>query len=107
MCDAVMPERIVDKHILKLFGDFKGRGFRFGNVFKYFLKRGTFHNQSDIWKNLEFLLKQKKIVKVRGMTRNFYGIPLVRENDTKYLIINQGIEDETIELGKVCKPKEP
>ena len=100
-------KRIVDQHILELFREYKGRGFRFGNIFKYFLKRGTFHNQSDIWKNLEFLLKQKKIVKVRGMTRNFYGIPLVRENGSRYLTINQGIEDEDIEVEEVSKPMEP
>lgn len=93
-------KRIVDKHILELYKEYKGRGFRFGDTFKYFMKRGTFHNQSDIWKNLEFLLKHKKIVKVRGMTRNFYGIPLTREDGSQYLTINQGIEDEIIELGK-------
>ena len=100
-------KRIIDQHILALFGDFKGRGFRFGDIFKYFMKRGTFHNQSDIWKNLEFLLEQEQIVKVRGMTRNFYGIPLVRENGSKYLIINQGIENEEIEVEEVSKPKGP
>ena len=91
-------KRIIDQHILALFGDFKGRGFRFGDIFKYLLKRDVFHNQSDIWKNLLFLLKQKKIVKVRGTTRNFYGIPLERADDTQYMIINQGIEDEEIEV---------
>ena len=91
-------KRIVDKHILELYKEYKGRGFRFGDTFKYFMKRGTFHNQSDIWKNLQLLIEQKKIGKVRGMTRNFYGIPLVRENGSRYLIINQGIEDEEIEV---------
>ena len=93
-------KRIVDQHIMALLEEYQGRGFRFGDVYKYLLKRGTFHNQSDIWKNLDFLIKKKKIVKVRGMTRNFYGIPLKRADGIRYLIINQGIEDEELEVGK-------
>ena len=93
-----MPKRIVDKHIMELLEKYKGRGIRFGDIFKKFTKQGTFHNQSNIWFNLTFLLEQKKIVKVRGDTRPFYGIPLTRENGSKYLIINQGIEDEEIDV---------
>ena len=93
-----MPKRIIDQHIVELLEKYKGRGLRFGDIFKYFLKSKTLHNQSNIWSNLLFLLDQKKIVKVRGMTRNFYGIPLTRKNGSKYLIINQGIEDEEIEI---------
>ena len=93
-----MPKRIVDQHIMALLEEYKGRGLRFGDFFKTFAKRGTFHNQSDIWKNLLYLLEKKKIVKVRGDTRNFYGIPLTRENGTKYLIINQGFEEEEIDV---------
>ena len=93
-----MPERVIDKHIMKLLEEYKGRGLRFRNFFITFTKRGTFHGQSDISKNIQLLLKQKKIVKVRGMTRNFYGIPLTREDGSRYLIINQGLEDENIEV---------
>ena len=93
-----MPKRVIDKQIMELLDKYRGRGLRFGDFFKTFTKQGNFHNQSDIWKNLQLLIEQKKIVKVRGMTRNFYGIPLVRENGSRYLIINQGIEDEEIEV---------
>ena len=93
-----MPKRIVDKHIMELLTKHKGKGLRFGDFFKTFAKRGTFHNQSDIWRNLCLLLEQKKIVKVRGDTRNFYGISLTRENGSKYLIINQGFEEEELDV---------
>lgn len=102
-----MPERVIDKQIMELLEEYRGRGLRFRNFFITFTKRGTFHGQSDISKNLQLLLNQKKIVKVRGLTRSFYGIPLTRENGSKYLIINQGLEDEEIEIKEVCKPKEP
>ena len=95
-----MPQRIIDKHILELLKKYKGRGLRFGDIFKYFLKSKTLHNQSNIWSNLLFLLKQKKIVKVRGLTRNFYGLPLTRENGSKYLIVTQGIEEIELEVEK-------
>ena len=95
-----VPKRIVDKHIMALLEESKGRGLRFGDFFKTFAKRRMFHNQSDIWKNLLFLLDQKKIVKVRGDTRNFYGIPLTRKDGSKYLIINQGFEEEEIDVGE-------
>ncbi len=100
LCVNGVPKRIVDKHIMALLDEYKGRGLRFGDFFKTFSKRRMFHNQSDIWKNLLFLLNQKKIVKVRGMTRNFYGIPFTREDGSQYLTINQGIEDEIIEREK-------
>ena len=94
-----MPiERIIDKHIMLLLKEFNGRGLRFRDFFIAFSKRKTFHNQTNIWANLKFLLKQKKIVKVRGMTRHFYGIPLTRNDGSKYLIINQGLADEEIEV---------
>ena len=94
-----MPkQRIVDKHIIALMEEYKGRGLRFGDIFKTFAKRRMFHNQSDIWKNLIFLLEHEKIVKVKGDTRFFYGIPKTREDGTKYLTINQGIEDEIVEV---------
>ena len=93
-----VPKRIVDKHIMMLLKEHKGHGLRFNDFFTTFAKRGTFHNNSDIWKNLLYLLEQKKIVKVRGDTRNFYGIPLTREDGSKYLIINQGFEEEEIEI---------
>ena len=96
-----MPQRIIDKHILELLEKYKGRGLRFSDIFKYFLKSKTLHNQSNIWSNLLFLLEQKKIVKVRGLTRNFYGLPLTREEDgSKYLIVTQGIEEEELEVEK-------
>ena len=95
---TAMPKRIVDKHIMELLGMHKGRGYRFGTIFHVFARKGRFHNQSDIWKNLLFLIEQKKIVKVQGYTRPFYGIPLTREDGSQYLIINQGIEDEEIEV---------
>ena len=93
-----MPERVIDKQIMGLLKQYKGRGLRFRNFFITFAERKTFHNQSDISNNLKLLLKQKKIVKVRGLTRSFYGIPLTRENGSKYLIINQGLADEEIEV---------
>ena len=94
-----MPkERTVAPHIMKLLEKYKGRGLRFGNIFKTFVKEGTFHNQSNIWVNLIFLLEQKKIVKVKGYTRKFYGIPLTRTDGSKYLKINQCIEDEEIDV---------
>ena len=93
-----MTKRIVDKRIMTVLKEYKGHGFRFGAIFHAFARKGTFHNQSDIWKNLVILIEQKKIVRVKGYTRPFYGIPLVREDGSKYLIINQGIEDETIEV---------
>lgn len=93
-----VPKRIVDKHIMALLEEHKGRGLRFGDFFRTFAKRGTFHSNSIIWKNLLYLLEQKKIILVQGDTRNFYGIPLTREDGTKYLIINQGFEEEEVEI---------
>jgi hypothetical protein len=94
-----MPkERTVSKHIIDLLEKHKGKGLRFRDFFVTFAKQGTFHNQSNIWSNLLRLLDEGKIIKVKGDTRNFYGIPLTRNNGTKYLIINQGIEPEEVEL---------
>ena len=83
---------------MNLLKRYKGRGLRFGNIFKIFVKEGTYHNQANIWENLIFLLGQKEIARVKGDMRNFYGIPLTREDSSKYLVINQGIEDEEINV---------
>ena len=95
---TAMPERVIDKQIMNLLEEYNGRGLRFRDFYITFAKRKTFHGQADISRNLKLLLEQKKIVKVRGDTRNYYGIALTRKNGKKYLIINQGMQDEEIEV---------
>jgi hypothetical protein len=91
-------KRFVDKHILSILEEYRGRGFRFGQIFKTLYKRGTPHNQCDIWKNLDFLIEKEKITKQHHYTKNYYFIPLQRPDGSKYFIINEGIEDEEIKV---------
>lgn len=91
-------KRYVDKHIMALLEKHKGRGFIFGGILRGFAKHGKNFNQVTLWHNLGFLIEQEKIVKVDGDTRPFYGIPLTREDGSRYLIVNQGFIDEELEV---------
>ena len=92
-------ETTVDKDILIILKEKKGYGLRFGDIYKT-LKREMFHYQQQISNNLKKLIEQGKVVKVKGSPRYFYGIPLQREDGTRYLIVRGPVEDEIIELGK-------
>ena len=93
-------ETTVDKDILIILKENKGYGLRFGDIYHALSKRDMFHYQQQISKNLKKLIENKKIVKVKGKPRYFYGIPLQREDGTIYLTIRGPVEDEIIELGK-------
>ena len=93
-------ETTVDKDILAVLEERKGYGLRFSDIFHALSKRDMFHYQQQISKNLKKLIEEKKVVKVKGRPRYFYGIPLQREDGTRYLIVRGPIEDEIIELGK-------
>ena len=91
-------ETTVDKDILIILKEKKGYGLRFGDIYKTLLKREMFHYQQQISKNLSKLIEEGKVVKVKGRPRFFYGIPLQREDGTRYLTVRGSIEDEIIEI---------
>jgi len=93
-------ETTVDKDLLIVLEANKGYGLRFSDIYKALIKREMFHFQQQISNNLKKLIEQKIVVKVKGSQRYFYGIPLKREDGTKYLIVRGPVEDEIIELGK-------
>jgi len=99
-CDY-MPrkgETTVDKDVLIVLEKNKGYGLRFSDIYKTLLKRDMFHFQQQISNNLKKLIEEGKVVKVRVNPRFFYGIPLERENGTKYLIVRGPVEDEIVEI---------
>ena len=95
----------VDKDILVVLEEHRGYGLKFSDIFHALSKHNMFHYQQQISKNLKKLIEEKKVAKVKGRPRYFYGIPLQREDGTRYLIVRGIVEDEIIEVG--IKPKEP
>ena len=93
-------ETTVDKDILIVLEEYRGYALRFGDIYKTLLKRDMFHYQQQISKNLSKLIDEGKVVKVKGSPRYFYGIPLQREDGSRYLTVRGPIEDDIIELGK-------
>ena len=90
----------VDKDILVVLEEHRGYGLKFSDIFHALSKHGMFHYQQQISNNLSKLIEEGKVVKVKGSPRYFYGIPLQRENKSKYIIVRGPVKDETIELGK-------
>ena len=84
-----------------------GKGFPFKIVDETMRKKGFIHNRSTIRVYLKYLVDQKKIVNVRTKKRgkysfySFYGIPQTRKDSSKYLIINQDVKEEKIEINAV------
>lgn len=93
-------ERPTVEHILAVLKPYKGKAMRFSDIKRALLKQGWFHTDSAISDNFKILIEQGKIVKVER-SRNFYGIPAVREDGTAYIqVMNFDFSIETIELGK-------
>ena len=93
-------QTFVDKDLLIILEEHKGFGLRFGDIFHSLSEHNMFHYQQQISKNLSKLIEEGKVVKVKGRPRFFYGIPLQREDGSRYLTVRGPIEDEIIELGK-------
>ena len=91
-------ETTVDKDILAVLEERKGYGLRFSYIFHALSEHNMFHYQQQISNNLKKLIEEGKVAKVKGKTRYFYGIPLQREDGTRYLTIRGAIKDEEIEV---------
>jgi hypothetical protein len=92
-----VPKRVIDKEIIALLNEF-GKAMRFTDFYKTFARRGTLHHQTDIWKNLELLMEQKKIIKVRWYAKKYYGIPEERQDGTRFVVVTNGYETEEVEV---------
>ena len=85
----------------------KGTGFNFSFIDRTMRERGFTHNRTTIRVYLKFLIDQEKIVNVKTKKRgkhsfySFYGIPTIRKNLSRYLIITQDIEEEKFEINAV------
>ena len=88
-------ERIVAKRILHVLEENLGIGMRFSEIFRALATQGWFHNQKPISENLQFLIREKKVVHIG----NQYAIIQTREDETKFCIIKDPVE-KVIELGK-------
>jgi len=98
---AKKNERITAVHLMAVLTENKGIGMRYTDVYKAMRARGWKHNYTSTIDNLRFLVSQGNIVKTDWHLNPRYGVPVVREDGTKYIVLkNQGFEDETVELGK-------
>lgn len=87
-------DRPIARHIEKILKENQGVLLRFVDIYKIARERGWRHNYSGISDNLKFLIDQNKVVK--KMFR--YGIPIEREDGSKYFIFKEpGSKDEIIE----------
>ena len=94
-------ERPTAKHIMEFFKQNEGVAIRFKYIYKALREKGYRHNFTSITDNLRYLIKQKKIIRIKSGTRPFYGIPKKREDDSTYIVAKKVyVEDEIIELGK-------
>lgn len=94
-------ERPTAKHIMEFFKQNEGVAIRFKYIYKTLREKEYRHNFTPITDNLRYLIKQKKIVRIKFGTRPFYGIPKKREDSSTYIIAKKVYaEDEIIELGK-------
>ena len=84
-----------------------GTGFNFKFIDRTMREKGFTHNRTTIRVYLKFLIDQGKIVNVRTKKRgkhsfySFYGIPSIRKNYSRYLIINQDVKEENFEINAV------
>lgn len=88
------PERIVAPRIMRVLEENDGVGMRFSEIFRGLAKHGWYHNQNPITQNLKWLIEQGKIAKVE----NRYAIIKKREDGTKYVVIENPVENKTVEL---------
>lgn len=96
----IKGETTVHKDVLIVLGEHPGYGLRFSYIFHALSEHNMFHYQQQISNNLKKLIEEGKVAKVKGKTRYFYGIPLQREDGTRYLIVRGSVKDEIVELGK-------
>ena len=87
-------ERITSTHILALLKENQGTGMRYTDIYQAMRKKSYRHNFTSTIDNLRFLVKHKKIVKVLTC----YGIPVERENGSKYLIIKSSGQKVTVNI---------
>jgi hypothetical protein len=93
--------RITARQILAVLQENKSYALRFSDIYKILRQLGTSHYQQQISQNLQFLISRNEIVRVEDESRYYYGIPNLRENGTRFIIIKgAGIKDEIIELMK-------
>ena len=94
-------ERPTAKHIMEYLKPNKGVAIRFKYIYQALGEKGYRHNFTSITGNLRYLIKQKKIVRIKSGVRPFYGIPKKREDDSTYIVAKKVyVEDEIIELEK-------
>ena len=105
MSSLVKRDRPTLEHIMKVLGANKGKALQAASISRLMISEGNIHTMNAILDNLNILIKQGKVVKVERTDehrRNYYGIPMVREGGSRYLIetLRDGSKRE-IECGKV------
>ena len=91
-----MPtKRIIASRISYVLEENKKVGMRFSEIFRALAKKGWFHNQNPISRNLKFLIKEGKVAWIE----TFYCIIQTRENGSKFVVIVDPVE-KTVELKK-------
>ena len=94
-------DRITAVHLMVIFKENKGLAMRFMEIYNTMRQSGFKHNRTSVSDNLKFLIKKGKIFRYEWYNNPRYGMPKVREDGTRYIIVkNQGLTDETIELRK-------
>ena len=88
----------IDNDLLAVYGKYRGRGLRYIDTFHELVKNGTMHHSPQIIGHIKSLIEEGKLAKAKGRSRYFYGIPLTREDGTKFLIVNQGVEPEELDV---------
>jgi hypothetical protein len=107
MSSFVHRDRPTAEHIMKVLEANKGLAFQAASISRLMIAEGHVHTMNAILDNCRILIKQGKMVKIDRNSehrRNYYGIPLVREDGSRYLIetLRNGSKRE-IEVWKVKK----
>lgn len=88
-----MAKRPISEHIMTVLEVCKGKAFSFDNIKKMLSESNFNHTTGMIKDNLNILVEQKKIVKVKDC----FGIS-VQENGKNVIAVEKGKKVETIEV---------
>jgi hypothetical protein len=98
---SMKRDRPTAEHLMIIFEPNKGTAMRGTDINRALLAKDHIHTGKAIMDNLYWLIEKGKIAKAG---RGLYGIPNVREDGTRYLIVIQ--RDNTkkiVECGKLKK----
>lgn len=94
-------DRPTAEHLMIIFEPNNGLALRGTDINRALLAKGYIHTGKALMDNLKWLIEKGKIVKAG---RGLYGIPNVRKDGTRYIIIQQSDNTKKIvECGKLKK----